>query len=98
MLLRRWLRRRKQFDVRAQTRDIIFNLEQLGMGSVARERVEEDASKRFGKALKKRKNFSGITLRMLHMAVSELMFALWFLAMTPILKRVAVVWWGIMRG
>jgi len=89
---------RKKIDERAHTRDAILNLEQLGMGSVARERVEEDARKRFRKALKKRKSFSGITLWILNVAVSELMFAFWFLAMAPILKRVEVIWWGIMRG
>ena len=57
-------------------------------------RVEEDARKRFGKALKKRKSFSGITLWILNVAVSELMFAFWFFAMAPILKRVAVVFVG----
>jgi hypothetical protein len=31
---------------------------------------------------------------MLNVAVSELMFALWFLAMAPILKRVEVVFVG----
>lgn len=77
---------------------MIFNLEQLGMGCGARENVEENARERSGKALKKRKSFSGITLWMFNVAVSELMFALWFLAMAPILKRVAVVWWEIMRG
>lgn len=82
--------------MRAQTRDVIFNLEQTGIGTMGRN-GDDDVFGRFRRRVKRRSSFYGVTPVILNRVVNGLIFVLWFLAMGPILKRIAVVWLGRLR-
>jgi hypothetical protein len=73
--------------VRERTRDVIFNLEQMGNGEEGKRRV-----------VRRRKSICGVTPRMLGLVVNVVLFVLWFLATGPVLKRIGVVCWGRVRG
>jgi hypothetical protein len=84
-----------------QTMDMIFNLEQMGIGAMGRD--GDDCYKeffgRFGRRVKRQSSYCGVTPVILNRVVNGLMFILWFLATGSILKRVALVWWGrVKRG
>jgi hypothetical protein len=95
MLIRRWNRRRKQFDIR--TRDVIFNLEEMGIATMARGGLDEDVVKRLGRRFVPRRSFCGVTPEHLNWVVNGVLAFLWFLSVGPILKRVVVLKWNHYR-
>jgi hypothetical protein len=95
ILIRRWNRRRKQFDVR--TRYVIFNLEKMGIATSAREGQDGGVVTRWERRCVPRRSFCGVTPEHLNWVVNGVLASVWLLSAGPILRRVVLVKWDYYR-